>query len=182
MNDQEWDEKIMKITEIIYDLEVNDNYSQGDDLQMLRHVVMFIHLKIEQLIESMLIGHITDWKRKPYDVIQAALYIVRTEPIFNRMEYYNKADAAREMKLINDETFGKIMKVNDLRKWFSHPKAYHKQIKELDNKESIYKTLENLLKTFTEVRKVELENMISEKHEKVVEVVLDNILGKNKNG
>ena len=142
----------IRFDEYIFDENFNrrsEDWDGDEDLGVLMQIVLFFHSKLEERIELELLSYINPNFEK---LDEAAQYIVikRSQYLFNRMEFYNKATAAKESKLISNKLYSQVLYVNSIRVWFSHPKAYQEKLMQFKNKQNYHDVLTKLIEIYSE--------------------------------
>lgn len=129
-----------------------------DELKELRHKIMYVHLRVEQTIQIILAQNIfrLEFKKKNAPIIVE--HFRRITPIFDSMEFYSKIKAIQALNLLPKELVKLILKVNDHRKYFSHPAVYQDKISEYKKPVKQLTTLKDLHKVSIALDKYILEH------------------------
>jgi len=130
------------------------------ELKELRHRIMYVHLRVEQTIQVVLAQNIFRLKLKKKEAPIIVEHFKRIAPIFDNMEFYPKIKAIQALGLMSSKLINLILKINDHRKYFSHPAAYQDKINEYRKPEKQLSTLKELHKALTELDKYILENKL----------------------
>ncbi len=145
MDTKKTKQKITELEKRIQTMEDRDPFYMIKDLKKLRHMVMYIHMRIEASLELLLSYYLMDWKTYKHDVLESAKFLYRFSQIYNKMEFSQKVGLCSKLGLIEDNLRGKIFAVNDYRIYFAHPKAYERDINRLKRSEKRLKVLETLV-------------------------------------
>jgi len=150
--------QIKEIKEKLQDREDTDPAYLPDDIKDLRHFVMYTHLRVEQTIQIILGHNIINLEFKEENLVKIVESFKKIIPIFDNMEFYPKIKAIQKLGLLPETLIPLILKVNDHRKYFSHPATYGDIISEYRNEEKQLQTLKELYEVLEQ-----LNNYIIEK-------------------
>ncbi len=131
-----------------------------EDLKELRHWVMYTHLRVEQTLQVILGHNIFRLPLKTKNLPQIVENFKRIAPIFDNMEFYPKVKAIQKLGLMPKDLVDLIMKVNDHRKYFSHPATYGDVIGEYKNPEKQLQTLKELKSALEKLDKYITDNKL----------------------
>jgi hypothetical protein len=123
-------------------------------------MVLYVHLFIESELEILIVSLICRWEKRKLNKVDLALDIYVMEKVFHKIEFYPKLDAARQLEIITGKEHNRLMEVNTLRNYFSHPTSYRKELKALDNREEYLKKLKilsNSINIINQLRKKALK-------------------------
>lgn len=145
--------QIDQIKEKLQNREDTDPAYLQEDLKDLRHWVMYTHLRVEQTLQIIL-GHNLfrlDFKEK--NLVKIVENFRKLMPIFDNMEFYPKVKAIQKLSLLPENMISLILRVNDYRKYFSHPATYGEIINEYKDEQKqlqILKDLQSVLEQLDE--------------------------------
>lgn len=143
------EEEITKIKKELESVERNDyEWRQwSDELKQLRHLVMYTHSVIENILISMIASevlkpvHVSSNDSSETSKESITNYIIannRMTFLLDEMEFANKLRVIEKLKLLPEEKghklFEKLQRVNRIRNMFSHPTAYVHEINEYKNR------------------------------------------------
>jgi hypothetical protein len=153
--------QIAKLHLHLQGLEILDYDFMGESLQQVRHRVLFVHSVIERDLEYMLATEMQrplvefgslvpmdDRKNDPGFMLNR-LFIYY---LLSDMDFKKKIGLAEQKKLIKNPLTGKLLKVNDLRVYFSHPSSHMNAIRELDVPEKHIEVLSSLVAAHTDLK------------------------------
>ncbi|MBI3380258.1 hypothetical protein HY029_05885 [Candidatus Gottesmanbacteria bacterium] len=147
-------EEIHSLNEVIDRWEETDVGYLSDQLRDLRHRIMYVHLRLEASMELLIgIGLRLEWRRKPR-TLQTTLFMNKMSYLYEKMEFYNKLEVCEKMGLIVGKLKGQISKVNDHRKYFSHPASYIYEIRKYRDVTRYRDTLNELIVAFNGMTKI----------------------------
>lgn len=152
-------EKFYILLENLYALELEeDGYNENEEIfndQMdlintFRNAVMTIHRFTEIRLDYILTYHLSgkwypDLENKAKEKLRKKMII------FNRMEFYNKVMAVEEAGFFDGTQSNQILRINNIRNWFSHPSAYGGKIEQYKNIKKITEDLENIMDIYNDL-------------------------------
>lgn len=125
-----------------------------DELKELRHYVLYVHLRLESSIEILLATKLMSPIDKGSDLAERALWLYHMNTLFKEIDFARKAKVAFKLKAISKNLKSKAFQVNDIRKWFAHPKEYHNEIQELRDEQKYVNALKKLVGALEELDKL----------------------------
>lgn len=113
----------------------------------LRHKVMFIHQLIEQELDFLLIDWAINSINTKVGVVREAHVMYRINQLIDGLDFAKKLNLARDLGLLDKvpKAFSKLMDVNQLRVYFSHPKSHKKQLEPYKTAVAYVRALEVLI-------------------------------------
>lgn len=152
-------EKLFELLEYLKGLELEENdYSddenieeQDDLITTFRNAVMTIHRLTEIRLDYLLTYHLSG-KWYPSLGEKAQKNLKKKMAIFNHMEFYNKVKSAEEAGFFSGGEANKILYINNIRNWFSHPSAYAEKTEQYRNPEKITNDLETIIDIYLDLR------------------------------
>ncbi|KKP60179.1 MAG: hypothetical protein UR54_C0017G0001, partial [Candidatus Roizmanbacteria bacterium GW2011_GWA2_34_18] len=143
-------------------------------IKEIRHWIIYFHSKIEsELIFSLSISLTKELKSfteddyKQYTISMGRLY-----ELIDGFNFTKKIELAFAINDIDESTRKKLYKVNNFRRYFSHPSEYKKEIKKLEDNNTYLNTLKLLLDC------TRIMNKVTDKYFKVIDKFLSTTTGK----
>jgi hypothetical protein len=152
--------RIKEIKEDLQNREDTDPAYLSEDMKELRHWVMYTHLRVEQTLQVILGHNIFKLEFKKENLVQIIDNFKKVYPIFDNMEFYPKVKVIQTLNLLPKDLISLILKVNDHRKYFSHPATYVDIINEYKNEEKQLQTLIELQQVLNELDKYVFDNKL----------------------
>jgi len=150
--------QIKEIKEKLQNREDGDPAYLDDDLKELRHWVMYTHLRVEQTLQIILGHNIFKLDLKEKNLVKIVENFRKLMPIFDNMEFYSKVKAIQKLNLLPKEMIPLILKINDYRKYFSHPATYGETINEYKDEQKKLQILRDLLSALEQLDEYILKN------------------------
>lgn len=154
MNDKDVFKEIEKYREKLQNREDVDYNYLSEDLKELRHWIMYVHLTVELVLQGIMAYHIFQIPCKKDNSELMINSFKRIIPIFDNMEFYPKVKAIQSLNLLPTKLIDLIFKINDHRKYFSHPATYSNEINKYKTPEQQLNTLKELDKVLTDLDKL----------------------------
>jgi hypothetical protein len=139
--------------------EETDYLYMGKAMQRLRHHTMYIHSRIEQSLETLII----QYQLKPIEEIsfpkeaRQSLY-QRGIFIISEIPFTKKLELAKNNEYVKEGHQKRFRKVNNLRIHFSHPTTHQQKLDKLktnrENYHKAYKELEDAKNALDEIFKI----------------------------
>lgn len=127
-----------------------DPHFMNDDLKELRHKVMHIHLRLEISLEILINDFLAEpFNKHPIKFSEKLILSNKLKFIFGNMDFLKKLKALQDAEKINKSTFKLLVKVNDVRKYFSHPLTYQDKLEEYKQPEKYLEILRLLVNAYT---------------------------------
>jgi hypothetical protein len=139
--------------------DVDYNYL-STDLKELRHWIMYVHLTVELVIQGIMAYNIFKIPCKKNNARRMINNFKRVIPIFDNMEFYPKVKAIQALNLLPKDLVDLIFKINDHRKYFSHPATYGGEINKYKKPEKQLQTLKELEKVLSELDEYLIKNKL----------------------
>lgn len=116
---------IAEIKKKLQSQEISDYHYMTDKVKELRHFVMYVHSRLETSIDVRIMEHIEKGLTRPitYETERAVLWN-NLVTILDEMDFSKKVKIARKYNRISGKLEGKLLAVNDIRVYFSHPSSY----------------------------------------------------------
>lgn len=156
MNNIKTDEEINKLKMYLQNLEDTDPAYMNSDMKELNHFVTFTHMRMEESLGHLLIrNQLQSLNGMPMPIESYRTPFATGTSIAIEVDFYRKVELATENTLINTNVQNRMHKVNNLRKWFSHPSKYYGKLDELKTDRAVYKkALDNLVKAHDEMNDI----------------------------
>lgn len=138
--EQKVEEEIKILKGTLQSFEDTDPLYMGEEMQDLRHRTMYTHSRMEESLGHLIIKNQLEplgAASVPQEVRQAVFSSGTTIAV--DIPFYRKVEMAEEAGQINSSVAKEMHKVNNLRKWFSHPSKFQGKLTELKNDRSEYK-------------------------------------------
>lgn len=160
MLDQKLEKEIQNLKDQLQNSEDTDPAYMNEEMKELRHYVMYTHLRLEESLGSLITRNILDRFLPPDNVFtedhQSAFRAGTASMI--EVDYYRKVELAQANGQIDDRVRKLMEKVNNLRKYFSHPSKYYEKLQELKSDRGKYKeALSDLVAAHGEMNKIFLQ-------------------------
>lgn len=143
-------DKIKELHKKLETAEETDYLYFSKDLRDLRHRVMYVHSRIEGSLESLLVKEVIG---KPPYTEDLGKRLVSQLAILSELDFARKVTLVQKMGLITEPLRKDIMKINEVRKYFSHPSKFLEKIFEYKKEDKVAETLELLVNTLEEFSK-----------------------------
>lgn len=133
-------EEIKEIKDLLFTIESYDEKHIGQDLQELRHYTMFIHQRMELNLDSLIVNYLieTFYKLESTEKPETRVQLLRFGKrriiaLIESLNWVDKVKFAMDNNIISEELHKYFWKVNNIRRNFSHPKTYAKEIANYKN-------------------------------------------------
>jgi hypothetical protein len=158
-NDNEINDKIAELFESIQSIENLDPVYLTESIKKLRHHVMQCHMRAEYSIEILISRKLTA-KITNQSAILSQLQLRDFHVKFSKMlddmtiDYTKKVIFSHKNKLISKKLKSSLMELNNVRKYFSHPKTYASKILNYKHKKNYLIVLELVDHIYKELDKI----------------------------
>jgi hypothetical protein len=152
--------KIIVYHRMLQDREDTDPAFLSNDIKEIRHRIMYTHLRVEQTLQIIIANNIFRLEFKKKNAPTIVENFERIAPIFDNMEFYAKVKSIQALNLLPKKIIYLVSKVNDYRKYFSHPATYQNTIKEYKKPEIQLGILKDLVKILSELDKYIVDNKL----------------------
>lgn len=155
----EIENKIDRLKEQLQNYEDIDPMYREDEIKDLQNRTLFIHARLEACLNTLITRAIFQ-PMIEYVKLRSkkTLSSVASDMVLDEMDFAKKIDLSKRLGTLSKKEFiSKLYKVNEYRKWFSHPKTYNSRITEFRDRSKHLEVLETLIDSYNEM------NLIFEK-------------------
>lgn len=156
--------EIQTLKDVLQTYEDTDPAYMSKEMKELHHFTSFTHMRMEESLGSLVIKNMLtpvseSVSQKTYQQVLFSGTSIAVE-----IDFARKVDLAKTCGEIDADLGGLMHKVNDLRKWFSHPSKFNGKLDELKRDRGSYKNaLSQLVNAHKRMNKI-FEKYLQEKN------------------
>lgn len=156
MEEEQLGQKIKELKQKLQNAEDTDPLYLGDELQYLRHQVLFVHARLEISLD-LLIGYgVIRYINHKMTSLERQATFRQMQKLFRELGFVQKLRVAKKLyQFRNHPELSKLLeRVNKVRNQFSHISSNQDEIKQLTDKRNQVEVLEILVAAMDEMNKL----------------------------
>lgn len=146
-NASNFDSKIEELKKRLEDLEDTDPLYMGEELQYLRHKVLFVHARLEASLDYLIIKGLTNHLAYKTTELENRFTFRKMQTILGEIGFAKKIELAKKLHQLKSPVIEMVKAVNLVRNKLSHITNHQDEINEFKKPEKYLEVMELLVKT-----------------------------------
>lgn len=146
-NNTRFESKIKELKERLENLEDTDPFYMGNDLQYLRHKVLFVHARLEASLDYLIIKGLTNHLVHKTTDLENRFTFRKMQTILGEISFAKKIEIAKKLHQLKSPLVGMVRAVNTVRNKLSRITSHQDEVNEFKKSERYVEVMELLVGT-----------------------------------